>query len=327
MALTRDERALFFPELDWRAELPTAQWRDIDLATGGWEKALREIAPDVIVTGWRTPPLPVMWIEEPACPLRYVCHVTGSVRQLVPRSFIARGGLATNWGTLASPAVAEHALLLALGALRNLPHWAGFIAQLPDRREIAQLETRTLHGRRVGVHGFGGVARALLPLLQPFGVEIAVHAAGVPAELILAAGARPVDSAEELFAQSEVLFECEALTVATAGIVDGALLARLPRGAVFVNVGRGALVDEGALCAAAREGRLRVAVDVIRDEPATPASPLVQLGGALVSPHIGGPTRDLYGECGAFAWRNLRRFLAGQPLEAVITLPIYDRAT
>jgi phosphoglycerate dehydrogenase-like enzyme len=46
-----------------------------------------------------------------------------------------------------------------------------------------------------------------------------------------------------------------------------------------------------------------------------------------VSPHIGGPTRDLYGECGAFAWRNLRRFLAGQPLEAVITLPIYDRAT
>lgn len=328
VALSRFEREVFFPGVD--LAVPGVAWswlEDEALQPGRWETVLRDLAPAVLVTGWRTPPLPVAWLEERRCPLRYVCHVTGSVRQLLPRSFVARGGQVTNWGGLVAPQVAEHALLLALAALRSQPRWRDFLVRPPHTRHVAQLDTRTLHGRRVGVHGFGGVARALLALLRPFGVSATVFAAGVPDAAILAAGAQVAGSLAELVAASEVLFECEALTATSSQCITGELLARLPDGAVFVNVARGGLVDEAALRAEAQSGRLRVAVDVAQDEPITGASSLAQLPEVIVSPHIGGPTRDRYAACGAFALENLRRFVLGQPLEAVVTLEIYDRST
>ncbi len=287
---------------------------------------MRKLGPAVLVTGWRTPPLPAAWLDDPACPLRYICHVTGSVRSFVPRSFLARGGLVTNWGALASPQVAEHALLLALAALRNQGRWRDFLSRPVGQRQLAQLGTRTLHGRRVGVHGFGGVARALLPLLRPFHVDVRIHAA-VPPALIAAAGATVSDSLEALFSRSEILFECEALTPATAGLVSAGVIARLPDGAVFVNVGRGGLVDEPALLREAGTGRIRLALDVAHDEPITSASAVTQIPDAIISPHIGGPTLDRYADCGAHALRNLQRFLAGEPLEGVITEEIFDRST
>lgn len=327
-ALTPAERALFFPELD-DAQLPAdARWlEERELSADHWETTLRRHAPAVLVTGWRTPSLPQSWIDDPACPLRYVCHVTGSVRQLVPRSFVARGGLVTNWGPLASPQVAEHALLLALSALRNQGRWRDYILRSPTERRLAHLATRTLYGRRVGVHGFGGVARALLLLLRPFNTRLAIFADNVPPTLIANAGATACTSLGELFAHSDVLFECEALTPATVGVVSAEILARLPNGAVFINVGRGHLVDEPALACEARTGRIRVALDVVHEEPVTPATALTEISDAIISPHIGGPTLDRYPDCGTLALRNLRRFLTGDPLDAVITPEIFDRST
>ena len=297
------------------------------MAADKWEATLRQVAPAILVTGWRTPALSLAWLDEPGCPLRYVCHVTGSVRKLVPRSFLTRGGVVTNWGSLVCPQVAEHALLLALSALRNQGRWSTFIARPPGERRLAHLATRSLHGRRVGVHGFGGVARALLPLLQPFHTPISIFAEHVPDALITAAGGTPVGSLRELCTGNDVVFECEALTPATTGVVSAAILAALPDGAVFVNVGRGALVDEAALTREAESGRIRVAVDVVHEEPITPATCLTQIPDAVVSPHIGGPTLDRYADCGALAVRNLHRYLAGEPLEAVVTAEIFDRAT
>jgi phosphoglycerate dehydrogenase-like enzyme len=326
-ALTGAERQLFFAGLGDTELPPQSQWLiEDDLAPAKWEQTLRKLAPVVLVTGWRTPPLPAAWLDDPACPLRYICHVTGSVRSFMPRSFLARGGLVTNWGTLASPQVAEHALLLALAALRNQGRWRDFLARPTTERHLAQLGTRTLHGRRVGVHGFGGVARALLPLLRPFHVEVRVHAA-VPRALIAAARAEACDSLEELFAHSEILFECEALTPATTGLITAGVLARLPDGAVFVNVGRGGTVDETALLREAATGRIRLALDVAHDEPITAVSAVTQIPDAIISPHIGGPTLDRYADCGAQALRNLSRFLAGEPLEGVITAEVFDRST
>src|SRR5687767_1363695 len=156
-ALSQFEREVFFLGADLASHEVAWSWLDEEaLHLSHWETVLRDLAPTVLVTGWRTPPLPIAWIEERRCPLRYVCHVTGSVRQLVPRSFVAHGGQVTNWGALVAPQVAEHALLLALAALRSQPRWRDYMARPPHTRHVAQLDTRTLHGRRVGVHGFGG---------------------------------------------------------------------------------------------------------------------------------------------------------------------------
>lgn len=326
-ALTERERGLFFGRSDFARIAPSAQWISTErMPPAEWRRRLEATRPACLVSGWSTPPLPKEWLAEPDCPLRYVCHVTGSVRQLVPREFIARGGLVTNWGNTVGAQVAEHALLLALAALRNLSAWRPFMAARAGR-QIEEIGTRTLFGRRVGLHGFGSVAQALVPLLAPFGVAITAYSAGVPVSLMQELGVVPAGSLRELFAASEVLFECESLTPATAASVDAGVLAALPAGAVFVNVGRGGLVDDEALLREAAGGRIRLALDVANGEPITPASRYWALPDAVLSPHIGGPTTDHYAACGTRAGENIARFLRGEMPVGALDLATYDRST
>lgn len=330
LALSARERRLFLgpaAETEWLPQLThSVHPTDRELAPAAWADFLRHARPEIIVTGWGTPRLPAAWLDAPDCPLRYVCHLAGSVRNLVPRSFLERGGLVTNWGSFAGPFAAEHGLLLALAALRNCNAWRPFIQQPAGAREPESLATRSLFGRRVGLHGFGHIARALLPLLRPFGVTVRAFSAGVPEGIIRAEGVEPCASLEELFRESEILFECEALTPATTGSVNAAILRALPDRAVFVNIGRGRVVDEAALVREAASGRLQVAVDVTA-ENMTGETALFQVPQAILSPHIAGPSHDQYGRCGEFAAQNIQRYLRGEPTAARVTLEIYDRST
>jgi phosphoglycerate dehydrogenase-like enzyme len=279
---------------------------------------------EVVLSAWSTPLLDEQWLLSRECPVKYICQITGSLRRQVPRAYLAKGGLASNWAGLAAPMVAEHALLLALGTLRKLPEWRASIMAGPGRMP---LRTRSLFGKRVGMHGFGRVARELVKLLKPFGAKIGAYSAGVPLDYIKSFGVTPCDSLEELFAQSQVLFECEALTSESRGSVTRALIGMLPEGAVFVNVGRGRLVDESALLEAAMREKIHIALDVATSEPIRDGNPVLAAPGALISPHIGGPTDDFLPELGRFARANLERYLRGEQPEGIVTLRDYDRAT
>lgn len=325
-ALTTQEQAAFLATPDARGPHD----RLIDPASVAspeqWRELLEEFRPSALVTCWKTPALPADWLLRDDCPLRYVCHLSGSVRRLVPRAFIERGGFVTNWGGLVAGQVAEHALLLALASLRRLPDWRK-PEILADKNRLLSLPTQTLFKRRVGIHGCGGVARRLSALLRPFDCDIACWSEGAPLHLMHDVGMRPACSLDALFSHGEVLFECEALTPCNAGIVGPAQLSLLPDGALFINVGRGQLVDEPALLREALSGRIQVAVDVMLKEPPPPDSPWWTIPGAILSPHVAGPTRDMLPRIGARALENLARFLSGRlPLDT-LTLEIYDRAT
>ncbi|CAM2949171.1 hydroxyacid dehydrogenase [Rariglobus hedericola] len=332
-ALNDYERRVFFPEY-LAAELDAlngeAHWRTDELPSPAyWQTMMQELQPDVIVSCWSTPAVPFS-LANAGSPLAYVCHLVGSVRNLVPRTFLERGGLLTNWGDIAGKTVAEHALLLALAALRNQPGWRPIIngpKAVPWRSGTMRLQPRSLYGRRVGIHGFGHVARALIRLLQPFDVEISAYSAGVPTGLMRSAGVTPFTSLLELATRSEVFFDCEALTPQSTASINATVLAALPDDAVFVNVGRGPVVDEPALVREAASGRIQVALDVVCKEPIDPASPLASLPGVILSPHIGGPTFDHFPHCGQRALENLARYLRGESPEALITPELYDRST
>lgn len=332
-AVSPHERNLFFSQFeDWRRENPAhvIHWPDEDdlAEPAHWQNLLEMSRPQILVSCWSTPKLPEPWLDSGRCPLQYVCHVTGSIREIVPRFFLERGGRVTNWGSLAGREVAEHALLLALAALRKLPRWRSVQVEHggPTSTELLG-GTRTLFGRRVGLHGFGNVARSLLDLLRPFGAKVFGYSEGVPRHLMEARGVEPCDSLEELFLCSDVLFECEALTPKSSGSVTAECLAALPDGAVFVNVGRGQVVDEEALIREAVRGRILVALDVVVDEPFTPDAAIARVANVLLSPHIAGPTSDSLPLAGELALRNIDRFLLGQPLEDEVGLEIYDRST
>lgn len=284
--------------------------------------------PEVLVTCWSTPRLPEAWLMSPECNVRYICNLTGSVRHFLPRAFIERGGLVTNWGDLPSAAVAEHAILLALAALRNQPAWTRFFCgNMHVTERMERVGARTLRGRPVGIFGIGWIAQRLARLLHAFDTRVSAFSADAPDSLFTQCGVSRATSLRELFSGSEVVFVCEGLSQTTALAIGTKELAALPDDAVLVNVARSGLIDENALLAELRNGRLRAGLDVFDREPLKPDSPWFSVPGVVMSPHIGGPTADQYIQCAKLAFDNIARFQRGEPLQFLVTKEIYDRAT
>jgi len=331
LAMTEDEKGLFFRNGLFGLKNPAVRetWLDtslVDADTIG--DALKTLKPTILVTAWSCPRLPEAWGMADDFPLRYVCSVTGSVKPRVPRAWIEDGVLVTNWGTMASTAVAEHAFLMVLALLRSLPLWGECMENETSMFEMMpRLRTRVLRGKRVGLHGFGAVARELAAILRPFHADVAAYSHGVPHAMMEEFGVTPCPDLRSLFSRSEILIECEGLNERSCNSVTEDLLRLLPQDGVFVNVGRGAVADESALIKLAAEGRLRIGLDVFRHEPLPMDSPLRGQPGILLSPHVAGPTWETYPRCGQEAMKNLQRYLRGETVENRVTLEVYDRAT
>jgi phosphoglycerate dehydrogenase-like enzyme len=329
VVLSDTEAADFFPGRMW-AELegliPGYRRVPLPLPAADWVSLWKEAPAEILVSAWQTPPL-----NGPLTPfdlrgLRYVCYVAGSVRRLVLRELIQQGLLVTNWGNSIAANVAECTLMLMLMALRRASYWA--IAMHRDGGwKNAETWTQSLLGRKVGLHGFGAISQNLVSLLRPFGVSVATYSPRVPDDLLASHGVRRAMTLEELFSDSDVVVELAAATPDSHHMVQERHLRLIPEGGVFVNVGRGSVVDEEALLRVACEGKLQIALDVFETEPLPAASGFRGLPNVTLLPHLGGPTRDRRRDAGALALKNLRAYLKGEPQEAVVTLDIYDRST
>ena len=108
-------------------------------------------------------------------------------------------------------------------------------------------------------------------------------------------------------------------TAETTGLIGERELALMPRSAVLINVARGRILDEEALAAALRAGRLRGAgLDVFREEPLPHDSPLWELDNVLITPHIGGTSQRFWDRQTELMIRNIGNYLAGLPLENLV---------
>jgi phosphoglycerate dehydrogenase-like enzyme len=330
VALTDLEVADFFPGRLWdefEQLLPAHRRVRPPLpAPDDWVHLWQECPAKILVSAWKTPSLNSAFAPADLESLRYVCYLAGSVRKLIPRQFIEQGLVVSNWGSSISATVAECALMLMLMTLRRASYWA--VAMHRERAwKNADTVTQSLLGRRVGIHGLGSISQCLIPMLRPFTSHIQAYSPSVPDGVFSSLGVKRISSLEELFATSDVVVELAAATAGNYHIVTERHLRMIPEGGVFVNVGRGCVVDQEGLLRVAREGRLQIALDVFEEEPLPSDSPLRGLPNVTLLPHLGGPTRDRRRDSGALALKNLRAFLRGEPLEAVVTLDIYDRST
>jgi len=330
-ALNDFEKADFFPPDLWsRLHRMPFQFNDLALPLTNCRQLpdyLHDAGAEVLVSCWATPPLPEDLPVGGSGQLRYVCHLAGSVKSLVPRSLIERGLKVTNWGGSVSRTVSECALLLILASLRRASAWTIAMHQNGAWKDKYAVVTESLFGRTVGLHGFGAIARELVPLLRPFGVNILAHSPSVSAETFARYCVRKFATLEEIFSESDIVVELAPATPQTYRVVDETMLRLIRPGGVFVNVGRGSVVDEDALARVAAEGEIQVGLDVYDVEPLPAESPLRRLPNVMLLPHLGGPTKDRRRDCGKFGVDNLDRYLNGEPLESEVTLDIYDRAT
>jgi phosphoglycerate dehydrogenase-like enzyme len=221
----------------------------------------------------------------------------------------------TNSRGIFDTSLPEYLLSLMLALVKDLP--ATYRAQ--QRREWQHRLLEPLAGGRAVIVGAGSIARAAGRLLRTLGLEVTLvgrtEREGEPGEGRI----RDVADLRALLPSADWLIVLVPLTPQTRGLIGAAELAALPRGARLANIGRGPTVQQDALVDALRSGHLAgAALDVFEREPLPPESPLWDMPGVIVSPHIGGDEADTPRAFAEAFLANLRRYRAGEPLANVV---------
>ena len=222
--------------------------------------------------------------------LRLIQKIGVGVNTIDLEAARARGIAVCNLPGTNAPAVAELALLLMLGALRQVSRFDAAVRAGRGWSLDPAVQDRLgeLGGRTVGLVGYGAVPRALAPVLAALGCRVLYTARApkpdAPGEW------RPLVA---LLAEADVVSLHLPLTAETERLIDAAALARMRPGAVLVNTARGGLVDQAALAEAA---------------------PLLALPNVVLTPHIGWLTTGTFDRSLALAAENCRRLGEGGPL-------------
>ena len=173
---------------------------------------------------------------------------------------------------------------------------------------------RTLHGRTLGIWGYGKIGRAVAGYGKAFGMQVMVWGSEASRQAAVAEGCSAAASREAFFEQADVLSLHLRLNEATRGIVNSEDLARMRRDALFVNTSRAELVVPDALEQALHKGRPgHAALDVFTDEPLPADSPLLKIPTVLATPHLGYVEKDSYELYFRTAFENIVNFANGNP--------------
>ncbi len=222
----------------------------------------------------------------------------------------ARGVAVTHSPGLNVSDVATHAVALFLGHNRLLVDNDARVRSGAWRNREVNNTIRSVAGLKVGVLGLGDIGRGIARRLKGFDCEIAWW------------GPRPKpdealprrESLMDLARWCDVLFVAARADASNHGLIDAAVLEALGRAGVIVNISRGSIIEEDALIAALRDGRLGgAALDVFVDEP-TPGDRWRDVPRTTLSPHTGAAGELARREMGKAVLANLRLFFAGKPL-------------
>lgn len=207
-------------------------------------------------------------------------------------------------------AVAEMTLGLMLSVLRRIPAFDQGLRKGVWTDTNLQDGLGELAGKTVGLVGYGAIPRILAPILVAMGCSV-IYTTRSPIATDVASY-RPLD---QLLAEADVVSLHLPLVPETRHVIDAGALALMKPGAVLINTGRGALVDQTALGTALASGRLAGAgLDVFESEPLAAGDGLLSLPNVVVTPHVAWLTTGTFDRSFALAAENCRRLQAGLPL-------------
>lgn len=322
VAVPPDLRAAFFDD-DATAGLRAAAaalggdvtWLDGGAALLG---ATRWPEARVLVTTWGQPPLDAGLLDRlPA--LGLVAHTGATVRPFRTPAVAARGIAVTQAGQGMARSVAEVALAFTLALLHRVPRfdhalhagapWAAAEAA-PPRHEVL--------GTTIGVVGASRTGRANIALLRALGAHVLVSDPYLTTEDAATLGVEPV-ALDDLLRRSRVVVLHAPSLPGTHHLIDARRLALLPDGAGLVNTARSWLVDEAALLAELRSGRIDAALDVFDEEPLPVGHPLRGLPNVLLTPHHAAGTVEGRLRQGGIVVDEVARYARGDALRHAVT--------
>ncbi|RZU42363.1 phosphoglycerate dehydrogenase-like enzyme [Edaphobacter modestus] len=206
--------------------------------------------------------------------------------------------------------------------LQNRQEWGGQAAvrdgymnetgpQLGQYRILSE----DLSGKSVLIVGYGSIGAAIESRLAPFGINairVARSARSTPEVF-------PVSELHRLLPHADIVITIVPFTPETDKLFGARELQLMKPGALLVNAARGPVVDTDAMLEALNAGKIRAALDVTDPEPLPPGHPLWSAPGCLITPHIAGSTPEFIHRAFRFGAAQVRRYLAGEPLENIVT--------
>lgn len=290
-----------------------SDWLDVRWCAEDDDTTLERELPDAEVIWHVLRPLSAGDLELAAnCRL---VHKLGAGVNTIDVDAATRCGIAVaNMPGANAPSVTEGTLLLMLAALRRLPVLDRATREgrgWPSDPSLGET-VRDIGGCTVGLVGYGNIAKQVETVLRTLGARV-LHTStrddGHP-------DWRPLPA---LLAGSDIVSLHLPLTSATRHLIDKNALALMKPDAVLVNTARGPIVDEEALAAALREGRLAAAgLDVFSTEPVEPDNPLLGLHNVVLTPHVTWYTVDTMRRYLEVAVDNCRRLRDGLKLANVV---------
>jgi D-3-phosphoglycerate dehydrogenase len=215
---------------------------------------------------------------------------------------------------------AEHTMALLLAQARNVPQaHASLTAGSWERERWQGVE---LHGKTLGIIGLGRVGTLVAQRASAFGMRLIAYDPYVSAGRAAQMGVDLLDTVVEVCRRADFLTIHLPKTPETTGILSGPELAEVRPGVRIVNTARGGLIDEEALVAALKEGRVGgAAVDVFVDEPVTD-HPLFSLDNVVVTPHLGASTAEAQDKAGLAIAEQILLALRGEFVPYAVNLDV-----
>ena len=275
-----------------------------DVINAGQERIATEILNADIFCGHAKVPVP--WPEVVAQGrLRWIQSSAAGMDHCLVPEVVASDIVVSSASGLFADQVAEQTLALLFAMIRSMPTFH----RAQQKKDFTRRPTDDLHGKTVGIVGFGGNGRRIAETLLPLKVRILATdlfpgSAPDGVEAIW-----PADRLHELLAEADVVILCIPLNQQTHRMMGPTEFGQMKPGSYFVNVARGQVVDESALVDVLNSQHLRgAALDVTETEPLPASSPLWELPQVVITPHVGAQSADRVNVTVDFFCENLQRF-------------------
>jgi len=299
--------------------------RSLEVTYDSWTESRRLHSPDELAARLRQEDASVLVVEadfvfdevfDAAPGLRLVGVCRNAFNQVDVDAATERGILVVHTPARNAVAVAELTIALMLALARHLAPAHRLVADGRWRDPVEAYLTfqgRELAGSVVGIIGLGHIGREVANRLRALGSRVLAYDPHMPPRSLRTMGVAPVGLAD-LMRRSDFVTIHAALTEESEGLVNEAMLRRMKPGAYFVNAGAAAVVDSAALVRCLEERRIAgAALDVFEGQPLPASSPYLKLDNVILTPHIGGATRETVARHSRMMTEDIERFLRGLP--------------